>query len=135
MAREVFDMGPLIKAIRDLGQEVQDEVQARIEQAAQNTANAVRSAYPTGPTGNLKNMVLWGRGSPKSRGARADTGVLGAYAQAFAPHAWLYEHGYRRRKTNPVTSRPGIGWFAPREREAMLADLQSIVDRAMARSR
>lgn len=130
-----FDAGPLVRALAQFGERVQRDAQARIEQAAQQTARRAIQSYPLGPTGNLKRGVTWGRGTARPGGGvmYGTSGVLGAWTRSAAPHAWLYEHGHRQRRNRALVPRPVVARIAPEERAAMFADLQQLVAREAGR--
>lgn len=146
MAYENFDAGPLIEKLRRLGVDLQREAQARIEAAAMQAYTRVTGQYPV-RSGNLRAGLTWGRGLARSGGGvlYGASGVLGAYVRNSAPHAWLYDHGTKPRRTSRQAER-GQMWgkhpsgpphtfirAAIEARAAMYADLQALVDRVGAR--
>ena len=77
----------------DLAKEAADIVLAHAEAAQRDIVNG----YPTGPTGNLKRRVI----ILKNRALVSTSAVV----QSRAPHAWIFEHGTRRRRTDKGYSR------------------------------
>jgi hypothetical protein len=94
-----------------------------IADAARAQAQAMASAYPVGPTGNLREGVSSERTTPFRHIVRNR-----------APHAHLYEHGTGTRRTRKGWHRGAMPaqhvWIpsAVRERTQMEDDLQALMD-------
>ena len=77
-----------------------------IQSAAEQAAQALASAYPTGPTGNLKAGVRVVEPPAPS------AAVAAAIVSSSAPHAHLYEYGTIYARSNPtffpITDRYGV---------------------------
>jgi hypothetical protein len=67
-----------------------------VNTAADAAATALRAAYPTGPTGNLKAGVR------VDREPGDDPAVASADVVSGAPHAHLYEDGTRYARPHPT---------------------------------
>lgn len=77
--------------LRTMPAEMTGEAAHITEGVANAAALEIRSAYPVGPTGNLRDQVYvthWERGHQFS---------VGAIVKSAAPHAWLYENGSAAR--------------------------------------
>lgn len=113
----ITGLDDLKKAIAGFGAECTDEAQALAEQSAASARDQIVSAYPQGPTGNLKRGVRIVRA--KGDGHRA-LGIV----KSTAPHAHLYEYGSRRQPARPV-----VGEVASRVRRQFHRDLIAMVER------
>ena len=88
-----FDgMSELRTALQNLPQDLADEAADIVSATAQDAKSAIQSGYPIGPTGNLHNRVT----AANNAGRRA---AAIAIVKSNAPHAWIFEHGTRRRST------------------------------------
>ena len=101
--------------IADFSDVCTDRGQALAEQAARRAVEEIRTAYPEGPTGNLRKGVKQIPVNPE--GHR----VL-SLVKSTAPHAHLYEYGTRRQPARPV-----VGWVAARVRRDFYGDLVQMV--------
>lgn len=137
-----FDVDPLIAALARLDVRVQQQAQALTERAAAQTAARVLAVYPRGETGNLRAGVYWGRGTYALGGhiRYGSQGIIGAFMRSAAPHAWLYEHGSKMRRTSAGAERGRmhgrqpdargvIRQVAPDERAALVGSLEALVAR------
>lgn len=114
---KITGLDELKKAIAGFGAECTEEAQALAERSANDARDQIRSAYPQGPTGNLKRGVRIVRA--KGEGHRA-LGIV----KSTAPHAHLYEYGSRRQPARPV-----VGEVASRVRRQFHRDLITMVER------
>ena len=90
---ELDGMAEFRAALQQLPDALAEEGKTIVLAHAQEAAQLVESAYPTGPTGNLKNGVR-----VKITSASRDGVDVTLYSAA--PHAHLYEWGTKRRAFN-----------------------------------
>jgi hypothetical protein len=81
----------LITALRHLPEELTTDAADIVAGAAEHAQREVQTAYPEGPTGNLKRGVV--REQNKSKFTTA------AIVRSRAKHAWLFEKGSVQRQT------------------------------------
>jgi hypothetical protein len=136
---EEFSIEALVDAWRRATDEMKTQAAARVEQAAAAAADRIASAYPVGPTGNLRAGVS--AGVPRGYRVVEGTAIFTRTVVSRAPHAWIYEHGTGPRvdgtRKNADRGRsPARGpVFIPiaiDERARMNADLAEILAAAFA---
>lgn len=123
-----FDgLDELKAALRKLPERLTAVATEIVEATARETKAEVSAAYPTGPTGNLKRLVVISRWNGRY--------VTGAVVKNNAPHAYIFEHGTQVRKTSLGQNRgrmPPGRVFIPivvRKRREMLERLKAMVER------
>lgn len=82
----------LRNALRRLPTDLAEEAATIVEAHANLARTEIQAGYPTGPTGNLKRRV-----TVTHNAGRRVSAV--AVVKSAAPHAWIFEHGTRRRVT------------------------------------
>lgn len=88
---ELVNIASFRDALRRLPAELQQEADAVVEAHALEAARAVQSAYPEGPTGNLKRGVT----TEINRSRFFSAGIV----KSRAKHAFIFEKGTQRRQT------------------------------------
>lgn len=124
--RIVWDgLEDLKAALRALPAELAADASSIVTGAAQEAADAIRSAYPA-RTGNLKDHVL-------VTGVSAGTYGAGAVVKNTAKHAWIFENGTQARHTSLGANRgsmPPGHVFIPtviRKRREMYERLKAVL--------
>lgn len=119
------------KALRDLPEHLREEADVIVQAQAEEAQRQVRTAYPEGPTGNLRRGVTREQNTSKFTSR--------AIVRSRAPHAHLFERGTRSRQTRKGANRgtmpeaPDNQRMIPiviRRRKAMVAALVALVRRA-----
>lgn len=121
----------LRRELRQLPEDLAREASAIILAHAEDAGRRVRTAYPEGPTGNLKHRVT----------VNQEAGRFGtrALVRSRAPHAWIFEKGTRDRRTHSGANRgrmpaaPESQQMIPiviRVRRLMVAALIQLVEKA-----
>lgn len=130
--RVVMDGLPDFKAaLRNLPDALTAEANDIVSAAAFEAKGQIQSAYPEGPTGNLRTGVTlnWNR-------SRATTTAI---VRSRAKHAHLYEFGTRTRRTHRGANRGAMPEAPPQQRmipiamrvrRKMLQALIAMVERA-----
>jgi hypothetical protein len=115
----------LRRQLRELPEDLAREGGVIVTAHAEDAQRRVQTAYPEGPTGNLKRGVTANRAADSSRfGAKA-------IVRSRAPHAWLFENGVRGkapRRETPVNQQ-AIPIFI-QVRRVMVQALIQLVQRA-----
>ena len=93
----LIGMEALRAQLRQLPEALAREADAIVQAHADEARRDIQSAYPEGPTGNLKRGVT--KSVDRSRF------MSGAIVRSRAKHASLFEHGTRRRQTSTGANR------------------------------
>lgn len=115
--------------LKRLPADLMDEAQAIVHVTATTMQHEVLAAYPIGPTGNLRKDV-------SVKVEQTDRAGVTAWCFSRAKHAWLYEHGSKKRswKNGKNTgAMPASDVFIPiaiARRRVMTRALIEVVERA-----
>lgn len=118
-------------ALRQLPDELTDEAGAIVLAHAEEAKRRAQTAYPEGPTGNLRRGVTMEQHRSKLTSS--------ALVRSRAKHAWLFDHGSGPRRTDRGVNRgrmpqaPEAQRFVPiaiRVRRNMVKALVGLVRRA-----
>jgi hypothetical protein len=119
------------RALHALPDDLRQEADAIVQAQAEEAQRQIRTAYPEGPTGNLRRGV--------TREINSSKFTSRAIVRSRAPHSHLFERGSRDRRTAKGWNRgrmpeaPESQRMIPiviRRRRAMVAALVDLVRRA-----
>jgi hypothetical protein len=91
---QVFSVAALAAALDTVTAEIKREVGQLVIGAANVAHSRIKSAFPVGPTGNLRRMVTVTQPDHNS------SGMPVMRVRATAPHVWIWENGTRQRRDN-----------------------------------
>jgi hypothetical protein len=128
---ELVGLSEFKRALHNLPQDLTDEASVIVQAQADEAQRQIRTAYPEGPTGNLRRGVQTERNVSKFTSR--------AVVRSRAKHAHIFERGTRQRRTDKGWNRGAMPAadvqeqmipIVIRRRRVMVEALKALVRRA-----